>query len=399
MAGLVLVAGTCAGVDLVRTESSSELEFVTQCGGKRECSFQDQMGTNRYVVKKNRLTRFESGSKVGKANLTGKWEEVVLSTISSDRRQLAVAIERAAMTRSSRRIGTGGAGSMMGGMMSGGGALDSPPPSMEGADGADIDGLHRQYRCEIINPKSCEIDKSINLGAFWVKSIALSDGGEYLLAYGEDLQIHQSQVRVFNTRSGKMEAGQALPKNPNVRLASNGFVVNGEAWKLRASTTVAGAKRFVTERFGSIAEYDVKCPQLLLPADYKGQSLAVVEVSNADDQMNQMLTASLTTRLAGAGFDMVERQEMKRILEELSFQASGFTVEDKAADIGEMANANFLIVGALQQVGTTAALNLRVVGVEDARVHAAAEVVCYDCEIEDYREGMAYLVSAWVGER
>lgn len=340
--------------------------------GAAECSFEDRTGTNRYTLSLSQgtLIRTSGGSQLYRRDLTDRYEKVLLCGISEARTLLAAVIAR-------ERISIRGRSGF--------------------STGVHPKDVEREHRLELLNPKSGETIKFIDLGPFRPEGLALSEHGEQALLFGRDLQLWTREVRIYNTRSGKLEHQRPLdPSAKEVVLAQDGYSIAGNGWRLVPSAR-EGIQRFASRDPYSIAEYDVDCSGLLSGARYEGKALAVRAFKGAEYEVAQNLANELTLKLRGAGFKMVERERMEEIADELYLQTTGFTAEEGAAEIGKAANAHYLVLGSLDQAGTTSSLTVRVVGVEDATVVDGCKVICRECRPGDYHEALDFLVATWLG--
>jgi hypothetical protein len=339
------------------------------CAGET-CSFAGRSGGDRYVVEKGKLARFADGSRVYERELAERYERVLLVGISGATNQLVVALAR-------ERVSVRGRSALATG------------PGIHPKD------VEREHRLAVVNPKSGETVKSVDLGPFLPRDLAVTEHGEHVLAVGDDLHLDRRELRIYNTRSGKLEEQRELARRERVALAADGVVLGDRALRLVAAP--AGAER----RFGSrdpysIAEYVVECATPLDPAKLAGRPLAVVAIDGADSEVNRMLTSALALELQGEGFTVAERERIEAVLDEIWLQTTGVTAEEKAVQIGRLANVHFLLFGALREAGTTSALSLRAVSVEEGELAAGCEVTCRDCRRDDYLEALKYLVSVWV---
>jgi hypothetical protein len=337
--------------------------------GAAECAFADRTGANRYLLSQGTLTRIGGGSHVYRRPLTGKSERTLLAGISEARNQLVVAIAR-------ERVSVRG--------------RSGSPAGVHPRD------VEREHRVEIVNPKSGETIKSIGLGPFRPQGLALTEHGELLLLHGKDLQLWTLEVRIYNTRSGKLEHRQELvPPAGEVVLAADGYAVGGRGWRL-APSVGEKSRRFNSRDPYSIAEYEVSCSGSLAGSRFEGKALAVMKFTGAEHELGQMLADGLALKLRGAGFTLVERQRIEEIVEELYLQTTGLTSEAEAAEIGKVGNAHYLALGSLRQAGTTSSLAVRLVGVEDGAVVDGCEVTCRDCRPDDSLEALDYLLATWL---
>jgi hypothetical protein len=70
------------------------------------------------------------------------------------------------------------------------------------------------------------------------------------------------------------------------------------------------------------------------------------------------------------------------VLDELNLQASTLTKSD-GARIGQLLNADYLILGSLNVAGTTYLLNARLLRVETSQITEGRRVICEECKGKD----------------
>ncbi|HEV7671358.1 MAG TPA: CsgG/HfaB family protein [Thermoanaerobaculia bacterium] len=324
----------------------------------------------------------EGDGEIYRRTLIEKYERILIVGLAGAGNQLGVVIAR-------ERISNRGRSAMPGGPM-GGMAPAAPHPK----------DVEREYRLEVINPKSGDSVKNLDLGPFLPEGLSLSDHGELILLHGKNLQLGTHEVRIYNVRSGKVEYQSTLGKSAKVVLAANGYTVDGASWQVtEGSTRAEGKARFNSHDLYSIAEYGVECSSSLSESRYKGKSFAVVKFTGASLEVGQMLSNGLALKLRNAGLSVVERERLEEVLGEQWTQSTGLTNDSQASAIGKLANAQYLAFGGLQQTGTTSSLTVRLVSVEEGNVVTGCEVNCRDCRPDDYQEGLGYLVSVWTAAK
>lgn len=336
------------------------------------CRFEGRSGGDVYLLDGGKLARLSGGSRLYERELAGRFEKVVLAGISPATNQLVVALAR-------ERVSVRGRSAV------------SRDPMVHPKD------VEREHRLAVVNPKSGESVKDIDLGPYLPRGLAVTEHGEHVLLVGEDLHLNRRELRIYNTRSGKLEIRRELGGRERVLLAADGVVLGDQPLRLAAGDA-AGERRFNSRDPYSIAEYVVDCASPLDPAALAGRPFAVVAFDGADAEVNRMLTAALALELRGTGFTVAERDRIAAVLDELWLQTTGATEAETAVKLGRLTNVHFLVFGSLREAGTTSSLALRSVSVEEGELAAGCEVTCRDCRRDDYLEALRYLVSVWVAE-
>lgn len=318
------------------------------------------------------LSRLRGREQVFMRALAEKSERVLFSGLTGARNQLVVAIAR-------ERMSISAVSAIRGGL---------PDPR----------SVDRAYRLEVVHPKSGDLIKWFDLGSFLPVSLSSTEHGELVLLAGRDLQTREEGVRVFNTRSGRVEQTIKALRSEDVQLGADGLIVDGKAFSFSGSSTAAATKRLSRDPY-SIAEYEIHCSPLPLTLWEQDRDVAVVGFDGVPESQDDMLSGALSTRLSTAGVRLVERRKIRAILEELSLQASGLTAIDHAAEIGELGNASNLIFGSVGVQGSMTTISARSVQVEAGSVENSCEVACRDCRQDDLLEAINYLAEAWVSAR
>jgi len=81
-------------------------------------------------------------------------------------------------------------------------------------------------------------------------------------------------------------------------------------------------------------------------------------------QEAQILTQRLTTKLISLNkYQVVERNNMDKILKEQEFQHSGCSDSECAVEIGQLLNSDYIIIGSVNRFGKTYAIDARLIDV------------------------------------
>ena len=107
------------------------------------------------------------------------------------------------------------------------------------------------------------------------------------------------------------------------------------------------------------------CPWADLPAQER-ESLAIIDFDGfgISTQEASVLTNRLSTYLVQAGvYRIIERGQMKQILEEQDFQMTGCTSDECAVEIGQLLGARLILAGSFGKIGSTYTIDMRVIDV------------------------------------
>ena len=115
-------------------------------------------------------------------------------------------------------------------------------------------------------------------------------------------------------------------------------------------------------------------PILLISSLFAREYIAIIDfegisVSEADAKaLTQRLTSEM---IALEMYQVLERSEMKRLLEEQKFQYSSCVDTKCAVEIGKMLGAKYMVVGSISKVGSTYSIDSRLIDVETSESYAS----------------------------
>jgi len=135
---------------------------------------------------------------------------------------------------------------------------------------------------------------------------------------------------------------------------------------------------------------------LFLSLPFAREHIAVIDFEgiNVGEEEAKALTQKLTTELIKLGeYVVLERSEMKKVLNEQKFQYSGCVDTKCAIEMGMMLGAKYMIVGSVSKVGNTYSVDSRLINVKTGESYLSAEFE-YKGEI-DYllTEGMVSIAA------
>jgi hypothetical protein len=335
------------------------------------CVFTDLQGENVYTIDKTQLRRTVRGEPAYAVSIAGGPLRLLLAAINKQRTQLVLASEHASVATTA--------------LLGGGG-------------GFAPDAVQRQYWLSIRNPKSGEEIKPVNLGMLRPAALGLSASGDYVWVLGDELQLRRREIRAYNTRSGKLEHTATIDKGTPVRLYERGFQLASTYYAAEVQTSDAVRKHLSPNAY-SIAEFTVRRSAGISPRTLGDAAIGVIGFQGGGAALRDMLDGALAIKLTSAGFRVVERARLKDLLQEAQFQNLGLTDATKAAELGRLVNARYLLFGVLETAGTVSTLALRLVGVEDGMLENGIELECRDCTADDYLQGLSFLMQDWLDGR
>jgi TolB-like protein len=138
---------------------------------------------------------------------------------------------------------------------------------------------------------------------------------------------------------------------------------------------------------------------LLLPTAVQSQSKTVVAVipfanlmkDSSFDWLSGGIAETLIVKLSNVDtLQMVERIRLKEIMDEMKFSVSGMVDEKTAANVGKLAGAQILVVGAFQKAGNRLRINGRFVEASTGKIIKTAEATGVTGEIFEIQDKIAY---------
>lgn len=107
----------------------------------------------------------------------------------------------------------------------------------------------------------------------------------------------------------------------------------------------------------------------------KIKRLAIFPISSPRKSASYQIATELTTEFLRAGFDVVDRSQMNRIIRELKLSATGMVDQSKAAEVGKLAGADAVVTGIAKldrRRGRLIYLNIKMINVETSSVVVSA---------------------------
>jgi len=108
----------------------------------------------------------------------------------------------------------------------------------------------------------------------------------------------------------------------------------------------------------------------------KKTRLAVLDLQavNIPESTSIAVTETLSTELVNTGmFQLLERAQIAKILNEQGLQQSGITDSKNAVEAGKMLNANRVLIGSVSKLGTKYIINVKIVDISKAKIEFAAK--------------------------
>lgn len=147
------------------------------------------------------------------------------------------------------------------------------------------------------------------------------------------------------------------------------------------------------------AKYEFTTGREPLITTFDRFTMAVLDLDNLGVEADLAATVSnlVVSRLANVPYiNMVERGAIDQVMGELKLQNTGITSAQDAAEIGRVLNAQDVLLGNVNKLGSSVTIAVRLVETESARVLGAREILCRNCQPEDLPQAITLLVSSLV---
>lgn len=95
--------------------------------------------------------------------------------------------------------------------------------------------------------------------------------------------------------------------------------------------------------------------------------------SAAQGGLGELLAGSVIEALQGKGYEVVERQRLLLVLEELKLGSAELADENTRLRLGRLSGARWMVFGGIQAFGGQMRVDLRLVEVETGKVRKAAQ--------------------------
>jgi TolB-like protein len=109
-------------------------------------------------------------------------------------------------------------------------------------------------------------------------------------------------------------------------------------------------------------------------------TIAIIELENIgkrarNNELGKIVSEMLTTNIVQSGnFDVVEREQLSKVLKELKLNQIGLVDANSAKMVGKMLAADTILCGSVSEVGHFFDINVRLIDVEKAKIINAAVI-------------------------
>ena len=121
--------------------------------------------------------------------------------------------------------------------------------------------------------------------------------------------------------------------------------------------------------------FRILLPMLLITSLFAREYIAIIDFEGigVSEGEARALTHRLTSEIISLEmYQIVERSEMKRLLDEQKFQYSGCVDITCAVEIGKLIGAKYMVVGSISKLGNIFSLDSRMISVETGESYISA---------------------------
>jgi len=218
-------------------------------------------------------------------------------------------------------------------------------------------------------------------GEYMLRQISQYTSGKYIfLTYGEKGESEGGSTGGVSHHTGdnfqtdKLEAVIIKFAKEELEYFKNDNSQIAEDYFKAVSSSDQSDQATIDELFGKAIGQLIDFSAILLPAKMNTAILPLQTVGTDDKIAPEYLTERLNQALlANKQFKLIERGNLKSIVEELSLQQTGLTSESNLTKAGQLLGADYLLTGKLFYKNGVYELYLRLVRVESGEILAVTK--------------------------
>jgi TolB-like protein len=226
----------------------------------------------------------------------------------------------------------------------------------------------------------------------------LSPDKNYLIS--DNSTLRENKLSFWNIQKGIVEQDYPLDGNiTSVDMSEDGKYMAAAIGSAKSNqiilfqvSGIAGHEAFNNTQviqqnqpsnFGGAIKLNTPSDPLIQLGERKKLAVMYFESSGVTDDVAKTATNLLESKLGNSKYvDMIERNQIDKVFDELKYQISGFTTGD-AVDIGKQLNANYILIGSLNKLGSLIIITAKLVNVETTQIEGTREVQCSNAVIEN----------------
>ena len=233
-------------------------------------------------------------------------------------------------------------------------------------------------------------------------------------AITDNSTLRENQISFWNIQKGILEQNypmegkvSAIGVSEDGKWLAVGYQDPDRAFQsfvnLWQISGMAGYERFATSQtvrsagtsgFGSSIKLTTPEEPLLLFGDRKRMAVLYFDSPGLSEDIARTTSYLLEGKLGNSpSVELIERNQINKVLAELQYQQTGLTASD-AVEVGKHLNAEFILIGSVNKLGSLLIITAKLVNVETAQIEGTREVQCSNATIENISDMVAVLAPA-----
>ncbi len=232
-----------------------------------------------------------------------------------------------------------------------------------------------------------------------INSFSITPDKKYIIT--DNSSLRKKRISIWNLNSGIIEQNKDVDGDVSIlNSARNGQWLTVAWQKSKKSSIVSlykvsgvtGFERFnygtqvqtqQASSFGSAIKITTPTQPIIQFGEKRKLAVIHFDHLGVPEDISKTATYLLESKLGNSPqVDLIERNQIDNVLNELNYQMSGLTTDD-AISIGKQLNAKYILLGSLNKLGSLLILTTKIVNVETAAIEGTREVQCSNASIED----------------
>lgn len=230
-------------------------------------------------------------------------------------------------------------------------------------------------------------------------------------AVTDNSTLQNNRISFWNIENGVIEQNYPVSgKLTSMAIAENGRWLAGaygdkidkrlshvDIWQISG---MQGYERFATGQkldvkdnrgFGASIKITTPTEPLIQHGTRRRLAVMTFDSRGLEDDVARTTSYLLESKLGNSSsVELIERNQIDNVLEELKYQQTGLTTSDAAA-VGQQLNAEYILIGSINKLGNLLIITAKLVNVETSRIEGTREVQCENATIETISDMVAAL--------
>jgi WD40 repeat protein len=267
------------------------------------------------------------------------------------------------------------------------------PSMVPNREGFEIKEKFKLVIIKITEEENMTFIKEIDGTTEIISSLSISADNKYAAVLKDD-----NTIDIWGLENGYINHSFSEPEYQDIKFDPSGETVmvsikNGQIqkWNTKGIVPELARAQYIGEKYAFKSSKE----PLISRKEHNGITLAVLDFSanSIDPQIAISVSYFFRTRVVNRPYlRVVERDELKKVLNELGLQNKGITSRKTARRIGKVLNTEKLIMGNVSKLGSTLMISTKIVDTESARIEGARELECQNFALENVPEMVDILI-------